>query len=112
VLGRLDLHTGTLALINAGHVPPYLCRAGVVRPPQLPVNLPLGLFPDTGYASTDLILQPDDRLVLVTDGMLERGAATLDLVAEVSLCRHQHPRETTRRLTDKVLQGLRPRPGR
>ena len=30
LLGRLDLRTGTLALVNAGHVPPYLlpCRDG------------------------------------------------------------------------------------
>ena len=28
LLGRLDLRTGTLALVNAGHVSPYLCRAG------------------------------------------------------------------------------------
>jgi hypothetical protein len=42
--------------------------------------------------------------VLVTDGMLERGAATLDLVGEIAQTRALHPRETTRRLTDKVLQ--------
>ena len=47
LLGRLDLLTGTLELVNAGHVPPYLCRAGTVRPVQLPVNLPLGLFADS-----------------------------------------------------------------
>src|SRR4051794_20249015 len=76
LLGRLDLRTGTLALINAGHVPLYLWRAGRVRPIDLPVDLPLGLFPDTVYGSTDLALEPGDRLVLVTDGMLERNAAT------------------------------------
>ena len=42
--------------------------------------------------------------MLVTDGMLERGAATLDLVAEIGRTRALHARETTRRLTDKVLQ--------
>ena len=47
LLGRLDLLTGTLELVNAGHVPPYLCRAGTVRPVRLPVNLPLGLFADS-----------------------------------------------------------------
>ena len=45
----------------------------------LPVDLPLGISPDTLYRSTDLLLQPGDRLVLVTDGMLERKTATLDL---------------------------------
>ena len=47
------------------------------------MDLPLGLFIDTDYGSTDLVLEPGDRLVVVTDGMLERGAATLDLIAEI-----------------------------
>ena len=75
LVGRLDLRAGTLALVNAGHVAPYLARAGTVAPVQLPVDLPLGLFKDTAYRSTDLILEPGDRLVIVTDGMLKRGAA-------------------------------------
>ena len=36
------------------------------------MNLPLGMFADAVYRSTDLVLEPGDRLVLVTDGMLER----------------------------------------
>ena len=112
LLGRLDLRTGRLALVNAGHVSPYLCRAGAVTPVELPVNLPMGMFADTKYRSTDLDLEPGDRLVLVTDGMLERNAATLDLIAEISLSRALHPREATRRLTDKVLETCQPSPRR
>jgi serine phosphatase RsbU (regulator of sigma subunit) len=108
LLGRVDLRTGRLSLVNAGHVSPYLCRAGAVTPVQLPVNLPMGIFADTTYHSTDLDLEPGDRLVLVTDGMLERNAATLDLIAEISLSRALHPREATRRLTDKVLETCHP----
>jgi serine phosphatase RsbU (regulator of sigma subunit) len=108
LLGRIDLRTGRLSLVNAGHVSPYLCRAGAVTKVQLPVNLPMGLFADTKYHSTDLDLETGDRLVLVTDGMLERNAATLDLIAEISLSRALHPREATRRLTDKVLETCQP----
>jgi serine phosphatase RsbU (regulator of sigma subunit) len=108
LLGRLDLHTGMLALVNAGHVPLYLCRAGRVTPTALPVDLPLGIFPDTVYRSTELLLEPGDRLVLVTDGMIERNAARLDLIAEITRSRDLHPREATRRLTDKVLQTSGP----
>ncbi len=35
-LGRLDLRTGVLALVNAGHVLPYLARAGRVAPVNIP----------------------------------------------------------------------------
>ena len=104
MLGRLDLRTGALALVNAGHVAPYLCREGTTEAVPLPVDVPLGMFPGTAYRSTALALEPGDRLVLVTDGMLERGAATLDLVAEITGTRALHARETTRQLTDLVLQ--------
>lgn len=104
LLGRLDLRTGTLALVNAGHVFPYLCRDGSVSEVPLPVDLPLGMFVDTAYRSTDLVLAPGDRLVLVTDGMLERNAANLDLRAGIADTRGLHPREATRALTRRVLE--------
>jgi serine phosphatase RsbU (regulator of sigma subunit) len=104
LLGRLDLRTGTLALVNAGHVFPYLCRDGVVSTVMLPVDLPLGMFPDTIYRSTELALEPGDRVLLVTDGMLERNAADLDLRAAIAETRELHPREVTRALTRAVLE--------
>jgi serine phosphatase RsbU (regulator of sigma subunit) len=104
LLGRLDLRTGTLALVNAGHVFPYLWRAGSVSKIPLPVDLPLGMFVDSSYRSTDLALEPGDRLVLVTDGMLERNAANLDLRAGITDTRDLHPREATRALTRRVLE--------
>ena len=103
VLGRLDLNSGVLAMVNAGHVAPYLHRAGATEPVTLPVDVPLGMFAETTYRSTDLALEPGDRLVMVTDGMLEHDAARLDLVAAISTTRALHPREATRHLTDMVL---------
>jgi serine phosphatase RsbU (regulator of sigma subunit) len=105
VLGRLDLATGTLTLVNAGHVAPYLARDGRVTEVELPVGLPLGLFADEPYVEATLDLQPGDRLVFVTDGMLERRAAVVDLVAGIAETRTLHPRETTRRLADAVLDA-------
>lgn len=103
LLGRLDLRGGALTLVNAGHVAPYLARAGAVTSIELPADLPLGLFSDADYRITDLMLQPGDRVVFITDGMLERNAAALDLIAEITQTRSLHPRETTRRLADNVL---------
>lgn len=103
LLGRLDLRTGILEMVNAGHVAPYLLRGGEVNALPLVVNLPLGMFADAVYRGTNVTLQTGDRLVLLTDGMLERGAATVDVVAEIASSRHLHPREVTRLLTDKIL---------
>ena len=103
VVGRLDLGTGALELVNAGHVPPYLARGGSVRTVDLPPDLPLGLFPDTTYRSTVVDLQPGDRIVVVTDGMLERNAADLDLATVIAETHGLHPREAARHLADSVL---------
>lgn len=104
LLGRLDLDTGVLAMVNAGHVAPYLCRDRAVLDVTLPVDFPLGMFGETGYRSTDVPLEPGDRLVLVTDGMLERAAGSLDLRSLITETRALHPREATRVLTDLVVQ--------
>lgn len=103
LLGRLNLPTGELELVNAGHTAPYLARNGRVSMLELPVNLPLGLFEGSTYGSTTVPLLPGDRIVFVTDGMLERSAASVDLEANVGRTRDLHPREATRELADLVI---------
>lgn len=104
LVGRLDLRTGSIELVNAGHVLPYLAEGSDVTPIELPVDVPLGLFPDAEYHSTRVTLQNGDRLVLVTDGMLERRAAGLDMAQEIRATRSLHPREAVRALADRVLE--------
>lgn len=103
VIGRLDLRTGSIELVNAGHHAPYLYRGAQVTAIELPVDLPLGLFSDASYRGSQLTLQPEDRLVLVTDGMLERNAADLDLPGAIMDTRMLHPREAVRAMADLVL---------
>ena len=103
LIGRVDLRTGSLEMVNAGHVAPYLARGADVVSLELPVDLPLGLFPDAAYRSSAQSLQPGDRLVLVTDGMLERNAAHVDLQAAIVDTRALHPREAVRALADRAL---------
>lgn len=105
LMGRLDLRTGSLELVNAGHVAPYLARGSHTDPVDLPVDLPLGLFPDSTYRCTRLTMSPGDRLVIVTDGMLERNAANLDLPAAIEETRALHPREAVRALADSALEA-------
>jgi serine phosphatase RsbU (regulator of sigma subunit) len=105
LIGRVDLRTGTLELVNAGHVAPYLVRGPHTRPLDLPVDLPLGMFGETTYRASRVDLEPGDRIVLLTDGMLERNAVVVDLPAVIGETRALHPREAVRALADRVLDA-------
>lgn len=105
LLGRLDLRTGDLDLVNAGHTAPYLSRGSKVTALELPADLPLGLLEGSTYRGTTVPLVVDDRLVIVTDGMLERAAASLDLEEHIRETRELHPREATRALADLVIEA-------
>lgn len=108
LFGRVDMHTGVLSVVNAGHALPYLRRDGRMTSIDLPVDMPLGMFAGSTYRVTDVALQPGDRLVMVTDGMLERKAAAMDLASAVDTTAHLHPREATRRLAEGVLEVCGP----
>lgn len=105
LVGRLDLATGSLALVNAGHVAPYLARGTQVTELELPVDLPLGMFRETTYGSSELVLEPNDRLVFVTDGMLERNVTSVDLPGAIAASRTLHPREAVRFIADSALEA-------
>jgi GAF domain-containing protein len=62
--------SGEYTLANAGHVSPYLSGRELSTPPALP----LGLIPDQVYALVRGKLAPSERLVLLSDGVLEARA--------------------------------------
>jgi len=69
VCGRAS-KTGTLEMINAGHLPPLLLRTqGAER--LLATGLPLGLFFTSTYEVTRVDLKPGDTLLFYTDGITE-----------------------------------------
>jgi hypothetical protein len=71
VLAELDLDTGRLRYLNAGHPPPLLLRRGkVVRQLGGGRRMPLGLD-DPQIEMGEEELQPGDRLLLYTDGITE-----------------------------------------
>jgi sigma-B regulation protein RsbU (phosphoserine phosphatase) len=60
---------GEVELCNAGHVPPIVHNGHVDQLP--PDGVPLGLFCTSAYTSQRLRLEIGERLVLVTDGLVE-----------------------------------------
>lgn len=107
LLARVDLRTGSFEMVSAGHVAPYLARSSQVLELDLPEGLPFGVFADSSYRGFDGTLLGGDRVVLVTDGMLEfeRNADTLALPQAIADTRELHPREVVRALADSVLEA-------
>lgn len=58
---------GEVAMANAGHLPPYLNSQEVA----IPGGLPLGVLPEVSYEEFRLYLHPGDRLLLLSDGVVE-----------------------------------------
>jgi serine phosphatase RsbU (regulator of sigma subunit) len=105
VAARVDLRNGSMEVVNAGHVVPYVARGQQATGLDLPANVPLGLFRDTTFRTRHLDLEPGDRMVFLTDGMLERNADSVDLPAAILETRPLHPREAVRALADRVLDA-------
>jgi serine phosphatase RsbU (regulator of sigma subunit) len=103
LLLRVDLESGVVAAVNAGHPSPYLVRKGEVSRVRLQADLPFGMLREGDYREQLLRLEPGDRLVLVTDGMLERNATTLDIAAALEDMVSLHPREVVHSFARAVL---------
>ena len=62
-----------------------------------------GWLPEAGYRTQRFNLEPGDRLVLLTDGMLERRAALLDVRSALRDSTASHPREVVRAFAQALL---------
>jgi sigma-B regulation protein RsbU (phosphoserine phosphatase) len=62
---------GRLEYIKAGHPSPLLLRRGQVSELYSEGSFPVGLLADAEFTSASLQLEPDDTLVLFSDGISE-----------------------------------------
>jgi hypothetical protein len=103
---RVDLTTGTAAMINAGHPGPLRVRDGRVEDIELAADPPFGIVPGIDYRVQPVTLLPGDRFVIVTDGILERNAATADVFGLLAATGDLHPREVVQEITSAVLRAV------
>ncbi|MET9533616.1 PP2C family protein-serine/threonine phosphatase [Streptomyces sp. NPDC006649] len=104
-LVRIDLRDGHTQLVNAGHPWPLRVRAGRIEELCLAIDSPFGLLLPHTFRVQILELLPGDRLVMFTDGLLERGAATVDLAGILRNSQELHPREAALALTQAALDA-------
>ncbi|HSU30476.1 MAG TPA: SpoIIE family protein phosphatase [Bryobacteraceae bacterium] len=65
-------HTFTIA--NAGGIPPMICRNGEILSTRIE-GVPIGLLDDQDYDQTKIVVQPDDLLLLYSDGVEDQLSA-------------------------------------
>lgn len=102
LLLRIRLADGTADVVNAGHPSPFLVRDGAVVPLELTVQPPLGVSA-TPYRVDTVVLEPGDRLLLITDGYLERQGARLDIEGILAATLDRHPRQIVQELARRIL---------
>src|SRR5215831_1782013 len=90
--GLIDPENKRLLYINAGHNPPMLLRKDGTSKLLTQGGMPLGIFETSRYSESVLELQPDDVLVLYTDGVVE--------------ARNQRDEEFGLRRLEEVVRGM------
>jgi serine phosphatase RsbU (regulator of sigma subunit) len=103
-LVRVDLVAQTARTLNAGHPRPFRLREGRAEEIELTAEEPFGAVEGVSWSEQELPLEAGDRLLFLTDGMLERNAESLDIPALMLASGHLHPREAIQYLTHTVLE--------
>ncbi|WP_189540210.1 SpoIIE family protein phosphatase [Streptomyces gelaticus] len=112
---EVDLTTGVVQLVRAGHVDPLVReRDGNCR--RLPVEggLPLGLSAEFGrleYPVSTVELDPGQTLVLFTDGLVEVPGADLDEGMQLLTAMVRGGPQDLQRLADRLCQEVDERGG-
>ena len=104
-LARIDLREETATIVNAGHPLPMRLRGGHVEPVALRADPPFGIIPGQEYEVQPLPLMPGDRLMFLTDGLLERNVADVDLGALMVAAAEMHPREAVQHVVRTILEA-------
>jgi serine phosphatase RsbU (regulator of sigma subunit) len=104
-VARIDLSAGTATIVNAGHPPPLRLRNGLVEHVRLEADPPFGTVRGHRYRVQQLPLEPGDRLIFFTDGILERNTTSIDIEAMVAEGADMHPREAVQQLIQAILKA-------
>ncbi|MEU7005331.1 SpoIIE family protein phosphatase [Streptomyces sp. NPDC046332] len=103
VCGVFDPETRTLRWARAGHLPPVLVRGTEASTLPLLKGMLLGALAQAEYEEAEFQLEPDDTVLMYTDGLVERrDTAVQDSLAQL-LTTAQTPAESLERRLDMLL---------
>lgn len=100
--------TGRIEMARAGHPEPAVRTAdGTVLMRPTEGGLPLGIIPDTDYPTTRLVLEPNETMMICTDGLLETGGHDLDTGwARLRSVLEDHADQSLEELADTLVQAV------
>ena len=70
-IGNLNLETGVLQYVNAGHNLPLVFNSNKIEFADIKTGVVLGVIEDYKYKTGELKIQSGDKLLLYTDGVTE-----------------------------------------
>lgn len=104
LLMRIRLADGAAELVDAGHPAPFLLRDGNVVPLNVALQPPFGVTA-MRYRADRVALMPGDRLLVVTDGYLDRSAQRVDIEGILAAGADRHPRQIVQELARSLLEA-------
>ena len=96
---ELAPNSGSVRLVNAGHIPPVLIRRGVIEKLEKG-GVALGIMPDATFEEQRMELQPGDTLLVYSDGLIEARNVSGEFYGE------QRLHNTLSRLTGQTAEQL------
>jgi len=108
-LGFLDMKTGVITYVNAGHLGPHILRgSGEIEQTTGRPEAPLAVRPGSSYQNRTLTLQPGDGVFVCTDGVIEAMSETEEfyssarLEADLRASCTRTPEEMVRAIKDRI----------
>lgn len=105
--GLLDVSSGVLTYVNAGHDAPAITCASGVKARLARTGAAVGLFPNMPFASQQVYLEPGDTLVMYTDGVVDAHDPEGEFFGQerlLSLIAEPHP--TASALLERIEDAL------
>ncbi|GAA4071704.1 SpoIIE family protein phosphatase [Actinomadura miaoliensis] len=103
VCALYDPDARVLRWARAGHLPPVLVRGERARPLPMVDGLLLGVIADAEYEEAEVQLEPDDILLMFTDGLIERRDSSPHESLQHLLTTAQVPAATLEQRLDHLL---------
>ena len=109
VFAILDPASGEMSVLSAGGEPPLIIRSGGSLEPITQNSLPLGITQAAGYSMQTFRLEPQDALLMCTDGITEarRGRELLGYDGMLKLVEAALPLADLQSTANAILDGAK-----